>query len=100
MIFMLTTTYPGHKEEEVNAIFFKQVGKDLPKHVKKWMTFATAAGSEGIKGYHIIYVERGKGDEGLIEIGKQMAPYGKIEGFQTKLEPLMGVTDMAKMIGR
>ena len=98
MIFMLTTLYPGHKANEVSAIFFKQVTKGNPPHVKKWLTFGTAAGKEGVKGYHIIYAEKGHGDEALIEIGKQMAPYGDIEGFQTKIEPIMGVKDMAKLM--
>jgi len=87
MILMGTYRMPSNKTEEWWKCF-----SDLT-----WQTFSCLDG-DGTKGYNLIYVEEGKGDEGLIEISKMMAPFLEIEGSTFKLEPLMGVTDSLKVL--
>ena len=97
MIFMGTQWIPYNKTEEWSKIYLKIIENPLPSCIKKWQTFSCLDG-DGTKGYNLIYVEEGKGDEGLIEISKMMAPFLEIEGSTFKLEPLMGVTDSLKVL--
>jgi len=97
MILMGTYRMPSNKTEDWWKCFSDLTGKPLPSCIKKWQTFSCLDG-DGTKGYNLIYVEEGKGDEGLIEISKMMAPFLEIEGSTFKLEPLMGVTDSLKVL--
>lgn len=82
---------------EVWSGFVKDSAKGLPKGVKKWNTYSTSDGGEGQKGYHLIYVEKGKVDEVYLEIMKIFAPYTLIEGVTIKTEILVGVSDLTKI---
>ncbi|MBW1863270.1 MAG: hypothetical protein JRJ02_12990 [Deltaproteobacteria bacterium] len=97
MIFMGTYTMPSNKTEEWWNCFSGFTEKPLPSCIKKWQTFSCLDG-DGTKGYNLISVKEGKGDEGLIEISKLMGPFLQIEGASFKLEPLMGVTDSLKVL--
>ena len=57
-------------------------------------------GLNGYRGYNLIFTEKGKGDEALIEINKLMFPFCQIERSSRNLEPLMGVTDIFKVLER
>jgi hypothetical protein len=97
MIFMGTYRMPSNKTEEWQKCFSDVTGKPLPSCIKRWQTFLCFDG-DGSKGYNLIYVEEGKGDEGLIAITKMMVPFCDIEGASWKLEPLLGVTDVLKVL--
>lgn len=98
MIILITVWYPGHKAKEVAEKFLKQAEKGNPKYVKKWLSFATSDGKNSMKGYHLVYIEKGHIDEGLENIHKLIAPYYKIEGYRTRIEILSSVTEAAKML--
>ena len=97
MIFLITVWYPGDKAKEVGKKFFSAAGK-LPPFIKKWQAFGATGGLDGIKAYHLIMTERGKGDEALFEINKVIAPFLEIKGYKIQIEPLMGMTDAAKLM--
>jgi len=99
MIFMGTYRMPSNKTEEWRKCFSGFAGKPLPSCIKKWQSFL-CFDSDGSKGYNLIYVEKGKGDEGLLEITKMMAPFCDIEGASWQLEPLLGVADALKVLGK
>ena len=100
MIFMGTQWIPHNKTEEWSKIFLKVNQKPLPSCIKKWQTFSSADGESGIKGYNLIFTEKGKGDEAIVEIIKLILPFWEIEGYRWKLEPLIGVSDSIKVLGK
>ncbi|MFX0186563.1 MAG: hypothetical protein ACFE8A_02385 [Candidatus Hodarchaeota archaeon] len=93
---MVTVTYPSHKAMEA-AKKFKRM--DLPDFIKKWQIFTTSSGTQGIKNYQLIFCEKGKGDDALLYIYKNFAPFIEIEGFEIKIEVLMGVKDSMSILG-
>ena len=72
MIFMGTQWIPHNKTEKFSKIFLKMNQNPLPSCIKKWQTFSSADGENGIKGINIIYTEKGQGDEALVEISRLM----------------------------
>ena len=100
MIFLGTQWIPHNKTEQWSEIFAKVASNPLPSCIKKWQTFSSADGSDGIKGINIIYTEKGKGDEALIEITRTIMPFWEIEGYRWKLEPIIGVSDSMKALGK
>jgi hypothetical protein len=100
MIFMCTYTLPGSKTEEWAKCSMEMADNLLPSCLKEWKVFSCAGGDgfSGFKGYHLIFAEKGKGDEALVEINKRMFPFCMIEGSSWKLEPLMNVTDAFKVL--
>jgi hypothetical protein len=100
MIFMGTYRMPGNKLDEWLKCFANFTANSMPSCIKKWETYSCAAGKGGSKGYNIIYSEKGKADEALIEINKLMLPFSQIEGASWKLEPLVGVSDSLKILGK
>lgn len=99
MIFMVTQWTPYNKTNEWFDTFGKVQGK-IPSFIKKWQMFATPDEGRGIRGYNLIMVEKGNADEALVEISKLVAPFWKIDGFAMKIEPLLGMTDAMKVIGK
>jgi hypothetical protein len=100
MIFMGTQWIPYNKIEEWQKIFLKVAGKTLPPGIKKWQVFGCDDGVCGLKGYNLIFTEKGKVDEATIEIVKQIMPFYEIEGFGWKLEPLMSMSDALTLLGK
>jgi len=98
MIFMGTQWIPFNKVEEWQKIYLKVAGTTLPPGIKKWQTFGCNDGERGLKGYNLIFTEKGKVDEAGIEIAKQIMPFYAIEGFAWKLEPIMGLSDALKLL--
>lgn len=99
MIFMGTYTMPTNKTEKWLKCFNNMTSNPLPSCIKKWLTYS-CSDCDGTKGYNLIYAEKGKGDEALIEISKLMFPFCQIEGSSWKLEPIMGVKDSLKVLGK
>jgi hypothetical protein len=100
MIFMGTYRMPINKTDEWLECFKNMTGNPLPSCIKKWETFSCFDGETGLKGYNIIYAEKGKVDEALIEIAKLMFPFCEIEGSSWQVEPIMGVSDSLKILGK
>jgi len=98
MIFMGTYTIPSNKTEEWMKCTTDIAANPLPSCIKKWQNFS-CADCDGYKGYNLIFTEKEKGDEALIEISKLIFPFCQIEGSSWKLEPLLGATDTFKVLG-
>jgi hypothetical protein len=97
---MGTQWIPHDKTEEWAKIFLKVNQNPFPSCITKWQTFTSADGENGIKGINIIYTERGKADEALVEISKVILPFWEIKGYRWKLEPMFGISDTLKVIGK
>jgi hypothetical protein len=96
-LFMMTVWYPPHKAPDMAKLYLKQP-KKLP-FVSKWRVFNTSGGLNGIKQYHLIYTERGKAEEALVELEKYFMPFLTVDGFRYDIEHLMGVSDGFKLLG-
>ncbi len=97
MIYMITQWYPSDKYKEVMEKFLKSSNQKLPDYIKKWQVFGTPDGTNGIKSYQLVMVERGKVDEANIYLSKMLLPYYDIAGWQYKIEPLRGMSDFNKV---
>jgi hypothetical protein len=98
MIFMVTLWTPNHKAVDMAKIYLKQP-REIPG-VKKWRVYNTTGGLDGAKQYHVIYTEKGKGEETLQAIIKYFVPFSnEIEGFHFHIEPCIGVSDTYKLFG-
>jgi hypothetical protein len=96
-VFMITLWYAPHKAPDVAKLFLKK-SREIP-FVSKWRAFTTAGGEKGVKQYHLIYTERGKSEEAMVELTKYFMPFLAIESFTYISETLMGVSDSMKMLG-
>jgi hypothetical protein len=97
MILMVSAWYPPNKAADMAKLYLKQP-KKIP-HVAKWRVFNTSEGINGMKQYHLIYTEKGKGEEAMAELNKYFIPFSQIEGFRIQFEPLLGVSDSYKLLG-
>ena len=96
-VYMVTLWYAPHKATDVAKIFLKKP-REIP-FVTKWRAFSTPGGEKGVKQYHLIYTERGKAEEAMVELTKYFMPFLAIESFRYTMEGLMGVSDSMKMLG-
>jgi len=96
-VLMITTWYPPHKALDIAKMYAKQP-REIP-FITKWRVFNVPAGKEGMKQYHLIYTERGKLEEAGKELGKYFYPFMEIEGFFSKFESLMGVSESYELAG-
>jgi len=94
---MLTIWYPPNKAIEIGKIYLKQLRK-IP-YITKWRGFNTTDGLNGVKQYHLIYTERGKGEEAMAELVKYFLPFFQLEGFLYQSETLMGVSETYNLAG-
>jgi hypothetical protein len=97
MIFMGTFRMPSDKKDEWMNCFAGIKENPPTEGIKKWQTFMCSDEFE-YKGYNIIFTEKGKADEALVEISKTMLPFTQIEGASWTLEPLLSVTDTIKVL--
>lgn len=100
MIFMGTQWIPHNKTEQWAKIFLKVTKNPLPPSIRKWQSFSSSDGENGIKGYNLIFSEKGKADEAVVEITRMIVPFWEIEGYRWKLEPLLGISDSLKALGK
>ena len=98
MILMGIYTMPYDKTEEWKKCVLDLAANPPTAGIKKWQTF-TCSDEFGYKGYNLIFTEKGKGDEALLEITRTMVPFTRIEGSTWKLEPLLTVPDSLKLMG-
>ena len=98
MILMGTYTMPMNKTEEWKKCILDLAANPPTVGIKKWQTFSCSYEC-GYKGYNLIFTEKGKEDEALLEIAKTMFPLTQIEGTSWKLEPLMTIPDSLKVLG-
>ncbi|MHA2008374.1 MAG: hypothetical protein ACXABO_03975 [Promethearchaeota archaeon] len=96
-VIMITVWYPPSKAIDIAKIYAKQP-REIP-FVTKWRAFNTSDGTNGMKQYHLIYTERGKLEEASKELNKYFMPFIEIEGFFTKSETLMGVSESFDIVG-
>ena len=94
---MITIWCPPNKAIDMAKLYLKQP-REIP-YVNKWRIFNTPGGLDGIKQYHLIYTERGKGEEAGMELTKYFTPFINIEGFRYQFEVLSGVSDSYESIG-
>ena len=99
MIFMVTIWYPSDKAIPVADTFAKASKEPIPDYIKRWQIYMTPDGPKGMKSYQVIMSEKGKGDEALFYINKTLVPFMEIEGYEWKIENLMGVKDSFKLLG-
>lgn len=97
MLLMITTWYPPERAMDMAKLYLKQP-REIP-HVAKWRIYNTTAGRDGMKQYHVIYTERGKGEEAGMALNKYFLPFAQIEGFRIQFETLLGVSDSYNAIG-
>ena len=97
MIFMITIWYPPNKAMDMAKLYLKQP-REIP-YVTKWRVFNASGGLNGMKQYHLIYTERGKGEEAGAEISKYFVPFINIEGFRIQTETVTGVSDSYQLVG-
>jgi len=97
MLLMITVWYPPEKAADLAKLYLKQPREIA--HVTKWRIFNTSAGIDGMKQYHLIYTEKGKGEEAAMALNKYFMPFTQIEGFRIQFETLLGVSDSYKALG-
>ena len=97
MIFMLTVWSPPHTAKQCMNKLAKAMEKGIPKSIKKWQIYTVADGLNGAKAYELIFTEKGKADEALIALHKTLAPLLDIEGYNYKIEPILGMQDTVKI---
>jgi len=98
MIFMGIYTMPNNKTDEWKKCILDLAANPPTAGIKKWQTFSSSD-DYGYRGYNLIFTEKGKTDEAIIEIARTMLPFTMIEGASWVLEPLMSVTDSMKVLG-
>jgi len=94
---MVTNWYPPHKANDVVKIQ-QGVPQQLPPYIKKWQLFGTADGKKGYKGYGIVYTDPEKVEEAGLYIAKIMSLFDDVEGYTWKVEPLMSMSDLQKLV--
>lgn len=97
MILNFILWYPSSKAAELVELV-KKMGKP-PSYVKKWLTFQTAVGNRGIKHYNIVFIEKGHGDDAIVEISKMFRPFLDHNNVEAKLEVLISARDALKVLG-
>lgn len=87
---MITLYYPAELQEKVMEA---SSGLQPPAYVKKWNMYGATDGPNGLKGIHIIYVEKGNADEALIDIPKLFLPILAVGKVEIKTEILWSMRD-------
>jgi len=96
-VLMVTIWYPPQKALDIAKMYLKQP-REIP-YVTKWRAFNATDGKKGNKQYHLIYTERGKLEEAILELNKYYYPFSEVEGFSILIEGLIGVSDSYKIVG-
>lgn len=96
MIYMVIAWYPS--DQAKNIIEVTKKAPKLPDYIKKWQIYGTADGRKGYKIYNLIFVKDGVSDEAAIFIAKMQQYFVEnINGYQWKIEPVMGMKDSMKV---
>jgi hypothetical protein len=97
MLFMATGTFPLKSAVDAGKIFVESVAKPRPyvNRVGMWMCY----GDDGIKTWAVFEVEKGHEEEGLKTIINNYIPFFGVEGYKTKIEPVMKPEEALELIG-
>ena len=90
---MVVASWPQEKSVQVGKVFLKM--PKLPDYLKRVHVFLTS----GPKSYALYEAPNDKTYEALIEVSKRYVVYQEVEGFESRVEPLMEVKDALAMIG-
>jgi len=98
---MVTSSYPGHRADEMGQMF---VGDKVPKvadFVKRVNIWVSTAGSSDreYKIYALYEAPNDKMYEAMKSIAARYAGYRTVEGFRYQIEPLLTVQEALPMIG-
>ena len=99
MILMVTQWYPLNKANLMAEKYLQAAKTPFTSYIKKWQTFNVADGDKN-KVYNLIMVEKGKGDEAQIDIGRRLNPFSEVEGYSMKSEVVLGARDSFKILGK
>ena len=90
---MVVASWPQEKSVDVGKVFLKM--PKAPDFLKRVNVFLTS----GPKSYTLYEAPNEKTYEALIEITKRYVVFQEVEGFKSKVKPLMEVKDALAMIG-
>jgi hypothetical protein len=100
MLFLATMTYPGSSIVDIVKLALKTLAENpYPEYTKRnyYFTF----GGDGIKGYTIYDIEKGKEEEGLKDILDRMTMVSmSIEGAKFTLETAFTLEEAFAMVGK
>ena len=101
MFFMLTSTYPTTKANEVVQAFRKSLADPLPSFLKRLHVLtACGVGELGIRGYSIFEADKGKEYDALAELHRRIALYFyNIEGYKYQIEPVFTAEEAIPLLG-
>ena len=95
---MVTAWYPINKAKDVIKAF--RNAPKLPDFIKKWETFATPDGNNGIKVYNLVKIKENVSDDAVMAIGKMQYHFtNEVDGYTWKVEICTGMRDGMKMLG-
>jgi hypothetical protein len=97
MLLMITAWFPFEKSAEASKAWTSS--PTFPIYMKRLGDFNVVNAEEGLKTYHILELESGKADEGIMELRKVLNHFSKIEGYRWRLEILTTVEDTMLMFG-
>jgi hypothetical protein len=97
MLLMITAWFPFEKSAEASKAWTSS--PTFPIYMKRLGDFNVINAEEGLKTYHILELESGKADEGIMELRKVLNHFSKIEGYRWRLEILTTVEDTMLMFG-
>lgn len=84
MFFLIRSTYPWHKQPEVNEIWNK--ASPPPPYSKSVGVFTTTDLENGVKSYSIVEVEDGKEAEWVQVTAQNLMRYSNIEGYRLQVD--------------
>lgn len=98
MLYMVTTTHPLNRADEIGKVYMERMKKPKAEYVNRvgmWL----APGGKGVKSWTIYEVENGQEVEGYKEIASRHSEYFHIEGFELNIEAVLKPEDALSLIG-
>ncbi len=97
MLIMITAWFPIDKAGKASKAWTQM--PTFPIYVKRLGDFNVLDGEHGSKTYHLLEIESGQAENGLVELRKILNNFSKIEGYRWKLEILSTVQDTMLLFG-
>lgn len=97
MILLYTLYYPAQMQEKLMETAASLLSKKPPAYVKKWLSFGATDGPKGFKWMSIIYVEKGRADEAMIELTRMFVPFLRLGNIELKTEILGSLKDIMEI---
>jgi hypothetical protein len=100
MFFMITSTYPPTKANEVVQVFAKSLAEPLPSFLKRrYVLTAGGNGELGIKTYSLFESDEGKEYDAFAELTRRMGWFYHIEGWRYEIETLLTAEESIPLMG-